>query len=424
MLRKYRGDFALSVKRIGVESAAINAEGIWKKFKVYHERNQTLKEILLRRYKDRYEEFWALKDVSFILPTATTLGIIGENGSGKSTLLKILARILRADRGSYWVNGKVSTLLELGAGFHPELTGRENIFLNGSILGLSQKEIEEKYDEIVAFSELEKFIDTPVKNYSSGMYVRLGFAVAVSVEPDILLIDEILAVGDEAFQRKCSDKIFEFKNKGKTIVLVSHSLEAVRNICDTGIWLHAGEIKGQGKASEVVDLYLKQVNQAEREKAGQKIEEPSLGTRSGSFEAEIKKVTFSQNDGAPTNSFKTNRPFIAQIHYQAHQPIENPVFGIAIYRNDGIHITGPNTKLNNNKINQISGKGYVEYRVESLPLLPGTYLFSASIYDQSCLRAYDHHEKMYTFKVLPGECEEIYGVTRIPCTWRQVESEN
>lgn len=412
----------MSGKRTEEGNIAIKTEGIWKKFRVYHERNQTLKEIFLRRRKDLYEEFWALKDVSFSLPSATTLGIIGENGSGKSTLLKILARILRADKGSYHVNGKVSTLLELGAGFHPELTGRENIFLNGSILGLSQKEVEERYDEIVAFSELEKFIDTPVKNYSSGMYVRLGFAVAVSVEPDILLIDEILAVGDEAFQRKCSDKIFEFKNKGKTIVLVSHSLEAVRNICDTVIWLHAGEIKGQGKSNEVVTLYLKQVNQAEREKAGQKVDEPSLGTRSGSFEAEITKVVFYQEDNEPTNSFKTNKPFVAHIYYRAHKSIKDPVFGAAIYRNDGIHVTGPNTKVSKSRIDQISGEGYVEYRVDSLPLLSGTYLFSAAIYDQSCLKAYDCHEKMYTFKVLPSGDDEAYGLTQIPCNWRHVGS--
>lgn len=397
---------------------AIEVEGVWKKFRVYHERNQTLKEIFLHRRKDTYEDFWALKDVSFSLPRGSTLGIIGENGSGKSTLLKILARILRAEKGTFSVEGKVSTLLELGAGFHPELTGRENIFLNGSILGLNQKEIAAKYDDIVAFSELERFIDTPVKNYSSGMYVRLGFAVAINVEPDILLIDEVLAVGDEAFQRKCSDKIFEFKSRGKTIVLVSHGLEAVRNICDEVIWFHAGEIRGRGDASEVVDLYLRQVNEEEREKSGQVMEALVQGTRAGSLEAEITSVVFSQTNGKPTNSFKTNDSFAARIFYKAHQEIQNPVFGVAIYRSDGVHVTGPNTKVNRHNIDVITGEGVVEYQIESLPLLPGTYFFSASIYDNTCLKAYDHHEKMYSFKVLPGGTEEVHGLTRIPSQWK------
>lgn len=403
--------------------AAIEVEGVWKKFRVYHERNQTLKEIFLRRRKDTYEDFWALRDVSFALPRATTLGIIGENGSGKSTLLKILARILRPDKGTFSVTGKVSTLLELGAGFHPELTGRENIFLNGSILGLNQREIAARYDDIVAFSELERFIDTPVKNYSSGMYVRLGFAVAINVEPDILLIDEVLAVGDEAFQRKCSDKIFEFKTSGKTIVLVSHGLEAVRNICDQVIWLHQGEIKGCGDASEVVDLYLRQVNEEENRKSGQRHDVSSTqGTRVGSLEAEISQVSFSQANGQPTSVFKTNDPFMARISYKAHQEIRNPVFGVAIYRSDGVHITGPNTKVNRQQIDVIFGEGTVEYRIDSLPLLPGTYFFSASIYDNACLKAYDHHEKMYSFKVLPGGSEETHGLTRIPSEWKHTHS--
>jgi ABC-type polysaccharide/polyol phosphate transport system ATPase subunit len=401
---------------------AIEVEGIWKKFRVYHERNQTLKEIFLRRRKDTYEDFWALREVSFAIPRGITLGIIGENGSGKSTLLKILARILRPDKGSFSVTGKVSTLLELGAGFHPELTGRENIFLNGSILGLNQKEIAAKYDGIVAFSELERFIDTPVKNYSSGMYVRLGFAVAINVQPDVLLIDEVLAVGDEAFQRKCSDKIFEFKSSGKTIVLVSHGLEAIRNICDEVVWIHEGEIKGYGNAGEVVDLYLNQVNEEESRKSGQRLDPTPQGTRVGSLEAEITQVAFSQANGQPTSIFKTNDPFTACISYKAHQEIQNPVFGVAIYRSDGVHITGPNTKVNKQDIDVIVGEGTVEYHVESLPLLPGTYFFSASIYDNACLKAYDHHDKMYSFRVLPGGSDEVHGLTQIPSRWKHTRS--
>lgn len=402
-------------------SSVIDVQGVWKKFRIYHERNQSLKEIILRGKRADYEELWALKDVSFSIPQGMTLGIVGENGSGKSTLLKILARILKPNKGSFVVNGKVSALLELGAGFHPELTGRENIYLNGSILGLSQREIRDRFDEIVEFSELERFIDTPVKSYSSGMYLRLGFAVAVSVDPNVLLIDEILAVGDEAFQRKCSDKIFDFKNRGKTIVLVSHGLEAVRSICDEAIWLHEGEIQARDEARKVVDLYLNKVNEEEQQRAGRGGEEQHLGTRVGSREVEITKVAFCDSDGKERDCFQTGQGFVVRIYYRAHQSIDKPVFGVAIYKSDGTHVTGPNTRLHRLEIETVSGEGCVEYAVDSLPLLPGTYLFSAAIYDYACLHPYDHHEKMYTFRILPSGEEEFYGVVQIPCAWRHVK---
>ncbi|MBI4744273.1 MAG: ABC transporter ATP-binding protein [Actinobacteria bacterium] len=403
--------------KVNNSNNAIEANGISKKYRIYYERNQTIKEIFLRRKKARFEEMWALKDVSFTVSKGSTIGIIGENGSGKSTLLKILARILRPDEGFFVVNGKISALLELGAGFHPELTGRENVYLNGSILGLTQKEVDARFDDIVSFSELDKFIDTPVKNYSSGMYLRLGFAVAINVNPDVLLIDEVLAVGDELFQRKCSDKIFEFKAQGKTIVLVSHSLEAVRNICDIAIWLDEGCIQSHGEARQVVDLYLNKVNEEERRKAGHKVEQ-EVGSRAGSQEVEITDVGFLNNKGEKTDSFLTNEEFIVRIDYDAHKTITNPVFGIAVYRNDGIHITGPNTKISNYKIDSINGKGYIEYKVKELPLLAGTYLFTAAIFDQSCLHPYDVHDRMYSFKVLPGGTTESNGFVSIMAKWK------
>lgn len=398
---------------------AIEVSGVSKKFKLYHERNQTIKEIFINRGRARYEEFWALRDISLSLPKGRTLGLIGENGSGKSTLLKVIAKILKADSGIVTVSGKVSTLLELGAGFHPELSGRENIYLNGSILGLSKKQIDEKYDQIVAFSELEKFIDMPVKNYSSGMYVRLGFAVAINVDPEILLIDEILAVGDESFQRKCSDKIYDFKNTGKTIVVVSHGLEAVRNLCDTVIWLDHGVITGQGKGREVVDQYLDEVNKREQAKAetSQSAQADFEGTRIGSGEVEITGVEFF-NQGKSSGFFKTGDTLTCRIDYIAKHKIDKPVFGVAIYRNDGIHITGPNTKTNRFDIVSVEGTGTVEFEVTGLPLLPGTYLFSAAVYDDACLKPYDHHEKMYSFKVVPGGSMETNGLVAMENTWR------
>lgn len=403
---------------------AIEVSDLSKKFRIYHERNQTIKEMFVNRGRSRYEEFWALKDVSFSLPSGMTLGLIGENGSGKSTLLKIIAKILHQDAGEVTVNGKLSTLLELGAGFHPELSGRENIYLNGSILGLSKREIDGKYAQIVAFSELEKFIDMPVKNYSSGMYVRLGFAVAINVEPDMLLIDEILAVGDEAFQRKCSDKIYDFKNSGKTIVVVSHSLESVRNLCDKVIWLDHGIIKGEGQAREVVDQYLDEVNKREQAKAqvAHQPEPEFQGSRIGSREIEITGVRFFDLQGNESGFFKTGDKIIVRIEYVAKKRIEKPVFGVAIHRNDGVHITGPNTKTSGFDIDAVDGAGMIEYRMNRMPLLAGTYLFSAAVYDDACQKPFDHHDRMYSFKVMPGGVAETNGLIALDSSWSIEES--
>jgi len=216
-----------------MSSEAVNVSGLWKNFRLYHEKNQYLKAAILRGRRARYEEFWALRGIDFTVPTGTTFGVIGSNGSGKSTLLKCLTGILMPDKGSVTVKGRISALLELGAGFHPELSGRENVFMNGAILGLSKKEITAKFDDIVEFAGLENFIDTPVKNYSSGMFVRLGFAVAAHVEPEVLLIDEVLSVGDESFQRKCAERIEQFRREGRTIVFVSHGLAQVEQLCET-----------------------------------------------------------------------------------------------------------------------------------------------------------------------------------------------
>ncbi len=243
------------------EEIAVTAENVSKKFRIYHERNQSIKQMVLRRRRGVYEEFWALKDVSLEIPAATSYGLIGENGSGKSTLLKCMAKILVPDEGSVAVNGSISALLELGAGFHPELSGRENVFLNGAILGISSKELTRKFDEIVAFSGIERFIDTPVKNYSSGMYVRLGFSIAINVSPDVLLVDEVLAVGDAEFQMRCADKFAELKSSGCTIVVVSHSMEMVESLCDSAAWLEHGSLKMTGPAGQVIRGYLDHVTQ-------------------------------------------------------------------------------------------------------------------------------------------------------------------
>jgi ABC-type polysaccharide/polyol phosphate transport system ATPase subunit len=231
---------------------AVSVEGVSKKYRLFKEHNRSLKATILRGKRIDAEDFWALRDVSFEVAQGETFGLIGENGSGKSTMLKCLTKILRPDTGTIKVNGKVSALLELGAGFHPELTGEENVYLNGAILGLSQKELRRRFDGIVEFAGIDKFIKQPVKDYSSGMYVRLGFSVAINVDPDVLLVDEVLAVGDEAFMRRCSEKFAELKKNGKTIVLVSHSMGSVQNICDRVGWFEHGHLLDVGEPRDVI----------------------------------------------------------------------------------------------------------------------------------------------------------------------------
>lgn len=236
---------------------AVSVNHVSKKFRLYHERNQSLKSAIMRGRTSVHEDFWALRDVSFDVPEGSTFALVGSNGSGKSTLLKCLAKIYFPNEGSISHNGKVAALLEVGSGFHPELTGLENIFLNGSILGMSKKTIQSKLDEIVDFSGVGEFIDQPVKNYSSGMYVRLGFSVAINVDPDILVVDEVLAVGDAEFQAKCRNKFAEFREAGKTIILVSHSMESVLDMCDQAAWLSHGQLQSVGPAASIVDQYLR-----------------------------------------------------------------------------------------------------------------------------------------------------------------------
>lgn len=238
-----------------MSNPAIIIESVSKKFRLYKERNQSIKSAVMRRRISVHEDFWAVSDVSFEIFEGETFGIIGDNGSGKSTLLKCLAKILFPNSGSITMNGRVAALLEVGSGFHPELSGRENIYLNGSILGMSKKELDFKFDEIVAFSGVGEFIDQPVKNYSSGMYVRLGFAVAINVDPEILLVDEVLAVGDEVFQAKCFKKFEEFKESNKTVVIVSHALSTMSEMCDRLAWMDRGVLKAIGKPEEVIAKY-------------------------------------------------------------------------------------------------------------------------------------------------------------------------
>jgi ABC-type polysaccharide/polyol phosphate transport system ATPase subunit len=412
---------------------AIRVMHISKKFKVYHQRESQLKYLLLNLLKGKRtkvsSQFWALKDIDMEIPKGKTVGFIGRNGSGKSTLLKLISRILYPDGGRITAGGKISTLIELGSGFHPELTGRENVYINASILGFSREEVNRKFKDIVRFSGLEDFIDNPVKTYSSGMYVRLGFSVAINIDPDILLVDEVLAVGDETFQKKCIKKIHEMKKAGKTIVFVSHDLKSIEELCDFVYLLHNGRLVKEGKPVDVISEYHKLLigssELAVREEPAalpQDLADADANNgknRWGTKDVEITKVTFVDKDGKQTEFVKTREPFRIRIHYHARSKVKKPVFGIAIYSDIGVHITGPNTKKQDFLIDSVQGKGVIEYSIHSMPLLPGSYLFTAAVYDDSLMQAYDHWEQHWKFHVIESEAvAERFGLITIPSQWK------
>ncbi len=397
---------------------AIEFDRVSKKFILPHEFKRQRAGSWLERLRRRghwKEAFWALQDVSFKVSPGEAIGLMGPNGSGKSTILKLIVNILYPTHGRVSTHGRIAALLELGAGFHGDLSGRDNVYLNGSILGLGRKEMDKIFDDVVAFAEMERFIDAPVKFYSSGMYVRLGFSIATHVRPDILLIDETLSVGDQAFQAKCLQRIHDIKQQGVTIILVSHSLEAIRDLCDRGIWMDGGHLREDGPVNHVIASYLGEVIRKEQELVAQAASARS--DRWGSGDIEITAVEFFNGSNQVAGEFKTGQPFTARIHYRAQRRVKDPLFGIAIYRADGVHINGPNTKFSDQLIESVEGEGMVEYCVPSLPLLDGNYLFSAAVYDKLGIHAYDHHHMRYQFSVVPGGVKERYGLLYIPSRW-------
>ncbi len=390
-------------------SPVITVDDVSKRFRLYHERNQSLKASVLRGGRARFEEFWALSDVSFEVPEGSTFGLIGENGSGKSTLLKCIARILRPDKGSITSRGKLSALLELGAGFHPELSGRENVYLNGSILGLSKKQLDQRFDDIVAFAGIEQFIDTPVKNYSSGMYVRLGFSVAINVDPDLLVIDEVLAVGDAEFQRRCTEKISEFRNQGKTIVLVSHNLPSVRALCDEVALLDHGKLLDIGAPGQIIDEYLADAFSDSAHDGGL--------VRWGSGEVMIERVELLDGSGVAVTRARTGDEVTLRFHYVAHEPVREAVFGLAVHTNTGIEVTGPNLRHAGLVCERLEGTGYVDFRIPRLLLVPGAYDVVAVLYDFSCTHPYDHIQNALRFEVEAGTPYEENGIVSLGGEW-------
>lgn len=370
---------------------AIEVRNISKKYIIHHERPTLTRDFFMRPFYGRKnrEEFWALKDVSFDVKKGETIGIIGENGAGKSTLLKILTGVARPTSGSVEINGRVGALLELGAGFHPDLTGRENIYLNGSILGLSKRGIDRRFDEIVEFSGIKDFIDTPIRTYSSGMFVRLGFSVAVHMEPDILLIDEVLAVGDIAFQQKCMEKLFEFKRNGKTMLFITHNLGYIKMISSKGLFIDEGVIKSWGKIDEVINTYLKQIQDKKLDSADTARKDLS-DTPS---KIKITNVKIYDKDGKKRRHYTTGEEMYVEINYVATKEVINPVFRVQIYRDDGLFCHGTNTDRDGLDLGRVIGEGKIILRCTKITLLKGNYFLNPAILP------YDIHGMRYKISI-------------------------
>lgn len=389
----------------------IDVDHVEKVFRIPHEKRTTVFEALTGLLRPtQYETFPALKDVFFSVEEGEMFGIIGENGSGKSTLLKLLARIMRPTRGSVRVHRKVTPFLELGVGFNPDFTAVENIRTYATIMGLSKREIEGRVDDILDFAGLERFRDAKLKNFSSGMQVRLAFSTAIQTDPAVLLMDEVLAVGDMEFQQKCLDVLNRYRKEGVTIVFVSHDLGSVRRFCDRTLLLRHGEQVALGETGEVIDRYV--YGQAEESPKG--AEEPE--TRWGDRKVEITGVTFLDKFGSEGVRFNSFDPMTVRIFYDAHERIPDPVFGIALYSEEGVHLYGTNTELKGISLGSLEGKGRIDLRVGKMPMLAGRFFLTVAVHAHN-QQPYDWHDRKYAFDVIPTGRDA--GIVDIPCTWRE-----
>lgn len=413
----------------------IEVRNVRKKFKIYFDKGKMLKERILFQNRNRYEERWVLNGISFDVKKGEAVGLIGQNGCGKSTTLKLLTRIMYPDAGEIIMKGRVSSLLELGAGFHPDMSGRENIYINASIFGLAKKEIDRRLGDIIAFSELEDYIDNPVRTYSSGMYMRLAFSVAINVDAEILLIDEILAVGDVNFQTKCFNKMLEIKSEGTTIVIVSHSMGQIESICDRSIWIHEGFIKEQGSAREVNNKYLNFMDKQRRDRVDDELleranrqqdtiinannistgeEVTEENQRRGTGEARIEKISMHNGAGKEVYTFNTGEDFTFQIKYSIKEPIENAIFGISLFRIDDIRCYGTNSRVDNVRLFSLHKDGVAKVNFDKTVLLPGKYYVDVCIAKRHD-EIVDYLEKVSEFEI--GGVTEEMGFARMPHSW-------
>ncbi len=422
--------------------AVIKVNDVYKKFKVYHDKGSSLKEKILFRNRNYYEERWVLNGISFEVKKGEAVGLIGHNGCGKSTLLKLLTKIIYPDSGSIEMTGRVSSLIELGAGFHPDMSGRENIYTNASIFGLTKKETDKRISDIIKFSELEEFIDNPVRTYSSGMYMRLAFAVAINVDAEILLIDEILAVGDASFQAKCFNKLREIKGKGTTIVIVSHSLGQIEQICDRSIWIDSGKIRMENYPREVHPYYLEFMGERQNREVVESvknnhdespteennIEEVSEDqviidnvekevvkskTRWGNGDAQISKVSMKRN-GLHSSTFKTGDDISIEIEYITKTVIKSAVIGIGIFRNDNVNCYGTNTNIDRIKNIELSSEGKIICNMYNISLMPGEYKLDVAIHTTDGFD-YDYYKEAKIF-VIYSDAQDV-GVVRLNHEW-------
>jgi ABC-type polysaccharide/polyol phosphate transport system ATPase subunit len=390
---------------------ALEVDHLTKTFRVHHEKVNSIKQLIAGKGRSRHDDFVALNNVSFQVNEGEVFGVIGHNGSGKSTLLKCMAGILLPNAGSVRVHKRMSALLELGAGFHPELSGRDNVYLNAAILGMTRRDIAARFDDIVEFSGLQSFIDSPVKTYSSGMYVRLAFAVAINVDPRLLIIDEILAVGDVTFQQRCLEKFVEFRNEGRTIVLVTHAMNTVKDMCDRAVWLDHGVVTGEGDPSDLVDAYTEQMlGGLSRTNEG--------SIRRGSGEIMVTSVEMLVNGNpVPVKRFRTGDDVQLRLHYEAAKSIPRPVVGFSIEALGGSTVTAPCTRDVGMVPEAISGTGVVDVSMSNVALLPGTYDLHTTVSDFNRSHIYDHLQLALRFDVMSGKPYETGGVMTVRPHW-------
>jgi teichoic acid transport system ATP-binding protein len=389
----------------------VKVENVSKVYRIYDNPKDRLKQFFFK--KQYYREHYSLKNISFEVEKGRTLGIIGKNGSGKSTLLQIVANTLQPSSGSVTVNGKVAALLELGSGFNPEFTGKENVYLQGSIMGLSSKEIDERYREIVEFADIGDFINQPVKVYSSGMFVRLAFACAVNVDPDILIIDEALSVGDLQFQLKCMDKMKSFKNAGKTILFVSHDTYAIKNFCDEVIWMKDGEIFMRGEVQRIVELYE---DYMKKDIIQQNSPVPETTTIDQDTVLTIDKVEFFDESGNKRNEFRFGEKITVCVDYTLYKEMEGVVGGVAVISNRDAYVCGLNTKIDRYPLPSAPGKYQLICKYDNLELLPGSYFVDVGFFDSSAIVRLDYKTKISSFYI-SSEQYRAEGIAYLRHTW-------
>lgn len=407
----------------------VRVEGVGKQFRRFHPgRPATLQEALLSglRRRGAAERFWALRDVSFRVAPGRMVGVIGSNGSGKSTLLRLLGGIGRPDTGRVQVQGRIGALLELGAGFHDDLTGRENVFVSGVVAGLTRAEVAQRFDSIVDFAELPDFIDNPVRTFSTGMKMRLAFAVAVHIDPDILLIDEVLAVGDIAFQRKCLARIAQFKAQGCTILLVTHEPTQVRELCDEALWLRAGRVVAHGPAEVVVGQYVSEMRAETQRRtparppvrttSGQTLQVNE--NRFGSLEMEIARVHLLDARGHAVTEVTTGNRLSIEIEYFAPQPIADPIFNVSITRPDASVCFSTSVSASELGLPTIRDAGKIALHLERLDLVGGPYFVDVGVYEREWVYAYDYHWHVHPLLVGPMTAEG--GTLRPPTRWEVI----